>query len=78
MSTKRHNPLYRTPLNLSQTIDLPSNLLQAKPKINSSLKAEPRQAYLPHQAQINELSSTTNTQFLSSEGKKGDTVTLIE
>ena len=45
MHNKKHKLFYHTPLNLSQTIDLPSNLLGARANLReiqkSSLSREP-------------------------------------
>jgi|694.fasta_scaffold72845_3 hypothetical protein len=74
MSHKKQKAYYNTPLNVSQTIDLPSNLLRANPTRNSFHRIIP---VTPNSEEVSQL-NTPRESILPIEAKKSENVMLIE
>lgn len=74
MSHKKQKAYYNTPLNMSQTIELPSNLLGGNPNRNSFHRTIP---VTPNNDEALQ-TSTPRESILPIEAKKSENVMLIE
>lgn len=79
MHNKKHKLYYNTPLNLSQTIDLPSNLLGARANFRESQKSSLNKDTLFEQNNSNLVPIDSGRGKIEPiSAKKSDNVMLIE
>jgi hypothetical protein len=79
MNNKKHKLYYNTPLNISQTIDLPSNLLRAKQSLKLSRQNAVSREENPDQIPLAYAPIVSPRELIESiQPKKSENVMLIE